>query len=389
MQDATASKKETIYIKWLDKREEIGFMMKRHFKKIAAMVLAMTMVANLTGCGGNTGSAQKQEKDVKSINVLMWEGDASEEVFDNFTKKTGIKVNVTYIEDTNTILSKMMNGNDEYDLIDIESAYVDSFVQAGLLAPLDYDKITNKKYIDSIYLKKGAVGDRKFKYTIPCSGPLYTAVVYNKETCPIEIKDFSDLADPKLKGSICSVNATISLYAGALRALGYSENSTSEEEIKKASELLTKVKKNVKVFVGASALSQLESGDCSVGYCWEYNQLCLDSKDNWDKYEIVESTALGYNQFWSIAASSTKQAAATKLINFMNEPKQQAISCKEYGGVPTIKKEYIEKYLPKDFYDMPYIEKYAEMWLDHTDLAVSDEQNTIMDTYYTELMSGE
>ncbi len=171
--------------------------------------------------------------------------------------------------------------------------------------------------------------------------------------------------------------------------MGYSENSTSEEEIKKASELLTKVKKNVKVFVGASALSQLESGDCSVGYCWEYNQLCLDSKDNWDKYEIVESTALGYNQFWSIAASSTKQAAATKLINFMNEPKQQAISCKEYGGVPTIKKEYIEKYLPKDFYDMPYIEKYAEMWPDHTDLAVSDEQNTIMDTYYTELMSGE
>ena len=73
----------------------------------------------------------------------------------------------------------------------------------------------------------------------------------------------------------------------------------------------------------------------------------------------------------------------------MNEPKQQAISCKEYGGVPTIKKEYIEKYLPKDFYDMPYIEKYAEMWPDHTDLAVSDEQNTIMDTYYTELMSGE
>ncbi len=122
-------------------------MMKRHFKKIAAMLLAMTMVANLTGCGGNTGSAQKQEKDVKSINVLMWEGDASEEVFDNFTKKTGIKVNVTYIEDTNTILSKMMNGNDEYDLIDIESAYVDSFVQAGLLAPLDYDKITNKNIL--------------------------------------------------------------------------------------------------------------------------------------------------------------------------------------------------------------------------------------------------
>lgn len=362
--------------------------MRKYLKKLAAFMLSATIVTSLAGCGGKNSDSSSDGK-VDSLNVLMWEGDASTEIFENYTKETGVKVNITYIEDTNTILSKMMNGNNEYDIIDLESAYVDSFMEAELLAPIDYDKITNKKYIDPIYLEKGAIGDEKFEYTLPCSGPLYTCVVYNKETCPIEIKSFADLADPALEGEICSVNATISLYAGALRALGYSENSTSEDEIKEATDLLYKIKKNVKAFVGASALAQLESGECSVGYCWEYNQLCNDSKDNWDKFEIVDSTALGYNQFWAIAASSEKQEAANELINYLYTPEQYAITCSEYGGVPAIAENYIKEYLAEDYFDNPYIAKYQELWPSHIDLVVSDEQNSLMDTYYTELMSGE
>lgn len=358
-------------------------------KKLMALMLSAVLVtASVTGCGGKSGGSGKDGK-VDSLNVLLWEGDASADIFKNYEKKTGIKVNIKYIEDTNTILSKMMNGNSEYDIVDLESAYVSSFVQAELLAPIDYDKFTNKKYIDPMYLEKGAVGDEKLKYTIPCTGPLFTGVVYNKETCPIEIKDFNDLTDPKLKGEICSVNATISLYAGALRALGYSENSTSEKEIKEATDFLYKFKKNVKAFVGASALSQLESGECSVGYCWEYNMLCNDSKDNWDKFEFVDDTGLGYNQFWAVAESSEKKDAAMDLINYLYTPEQYAVTSNEYGGVPVIAKEYIQEYLPDDYYDSPYISKFNELWPNHVDLAVSDEQNTLMDTYYTELMSGE
>lgn len=194
--------------------------MKKYLKRLTALMLSVVMTMSLAGCGGKNSSSGNGDK-IDSINVLMWEGDASTKVFENYTKKTGIKVNITYVEDTNTILSKMMNGSEEYDIIDLESAYISSFVEAELLAPIDCNKITNKKYIDPIYLEKGAIGDEKHKYTLPCSGPLYTCVVYNKETCPVEIKSFADLADPKLKGEICSVNATISLYAGALRALGY------------------------------------------------------------------------------------------------------------------------------------------------------------------------
>ena len=157
--------------------------------------------------------------------------------------------------------------------------------------------------------------------------------------------------------------------------------------MQKAQDLLTKIKENVKVFVGSSALSQLESGDCSVGYCWEYNVLCNDSKDNWGKFQIVDSSCLGYNQYWAVSAHSKRQTEAMKLINYIEKPSNVATALKEYGGVPVIDKQYIANQLPKDYYESPYIDKYKELWKTHTDLTVSDKQNDLMDGFYNELMA--
>ena len=171
-------------------------------------------------------------------------------------------------------------------MIDLESAYVKTFVDNDLLAKLDSKSLTNKKNIaDGI---PAATGDEKMEYTCPDMAPGYTGIVYNKETCPIKITKFSDLADPKLKGQVAMVNSTISLYGAALEALGYKASSKKESEIKEANELLKKIKTNVKAFVGESAVSQLENGECSVALCWDYITLCNDSKDNWDKFAVAD-----------------------------------------------------------------------------------------------------
>ena len=170
--------------------------------------------------------------------------------------------------------------------------------------------------------------------------------------------------------------------------MGYPVNSTSEDEISAANDLLVDIKKNVKAFVGASALSQLETGECSVAYCWDYNLLCNDSKDNWDKFDIVDSTCLGYNQYWAVSANSSNQDGAMDLINYLYEPENSAMTLEEFGGVPVLADQYIAEYLPEDYYESPYITRYKELWPNHTDLSVSDEQNDLMDTYYNELMVG-
>lgn len=62
-----------------------------------------------------------------SLNIMVWEGTWSEEMFQDFTKETGIKVNISYIDNTDTLLAKMIEGSADYDLIDLEGAYVNPF----------------------------------------------------------------------------------------------------------------------------------------------------------------------------------------------------------------------------------------------------------------------
>lgn len=356
-------------------------------KKILAIMMTVVMTMGcLSGCGS---SDSKSSDKVDSINILVWEGTWSEEAFSDFEKETGIKVNVSYIDNTDTIISKLVEGSADYDVIDIESAYIKSFVDNELLVKLNNDNLSNKKNLTDNF--PSAIGDEKMEYTCPDLAPGYTGIVYNKETCPIEITKFSDLADPKLKGQVAMVNSTISLYGAALEALGYEANSKNETEISEANDLLKEIKKNVKAFVGEGAVSQLENGECSVALCWDYLQLCNDSKENWDKFAIADipSGCEYFAQYWGVPTVSEKQEAAEKFINYMLTPEALAKCYIENGGVPIVKRELIEELLPEGFYDNPAIARYEELKDTSWNVAVDDEQISLMDTYYTELMGNE
>ena len=367
-------------------------MEKNRISGVIALFLCMALcTALLSGCGSSKANSEKGSKKADSLNIMIWEGTWSEEMFEDFTEETGIKVNISYIDNTDTLLSKMIEGNAEYDLIDLEGAYVESFIDWELLAELDKDKITNLSNIREDYLANGPIGDSEEKYTVPNMGCSYTSVIYNKETCPIEIKSFKDLAKPELKDKIAMVNSTISLYGEALAACGYQPDSTNEEEIKEANELLKSIKTNVKAFVGESAVSQLENGECPVAFCWDYTVLCADSKDNWEKFGVVplEEGCERFQQYWAVPASSERQEKAAELINFILRPEENAKIYKEYGGVPNLNEDLLKDYLSKDFFESPLYEKYEELFPISWSVAVADEQISLMDTYYTELMGNE
>ena len=351
-------------------------------------------MVSLTGCrfGFNTAASSSLNSGAGNpdeLNVIVWESDLSETAVQDFEDAFGVKVNVTYLEDTNQLLQKMITGTANYDVLDLESSYVSSFVQADLLSPLDYSLIENMKNVDPAFHEagQGAPGDEDFVYSLPLSGPFYTGVIVNKQTCPVEIETLKDLTNPKLKGQLCSVNSTISLYAGALYALGYSVNSTDDQELAEAQALLKKIKPNIQSFVGSSALSQLEAGDCSAAYCWDYDVLCADSEKYWDQFELIPGTALGYTQNWAIAKSSSNQALANEFINFLFRPEEYAHLIEEYGGTSILKKDLMADLLPSNYYDNPCVQVYTDLWADHVPLQVSDEQISKLDVLYNELMS--
>lgn len=366
--------------------------MKKNGKRFLALFLSAALAAGaLTGCGFNSvGGEQEDKSDTeKSLNVLIWDSTYPESVFENFQEETGIKVNVSYITDTNEELTKLVDGSNHYDYVDIESAYVKSFVDNDILKELDYGQIPNAAGIDERY--KGAEGDEEGKYTTPASSFFYTYLVYNTETCPIEITKVQDLADPALDGQVCLISSGISLYGMALTALGYPADSTDESQISEASDLLKEIKKNVISFAGASAMSQLENGDCSVALCWDYPALMLDPA-NYDKYAVA-TISTGYEQsngYIGIPKNAEHEKNALKFMNYLYSPEVQASICTDEmvgGNSPLLTKEAMSGVLDDSYYDSPTVQANDRYYDSAWHISITDEQMSLIDTYYTELMS--
>lgn len=363
-------------------------------RKIMTLVMALSMTVGLLAGCGNSQSVSKADTlsgDGKTLNIMIWGDTISEDVISNFEKENNIKVNVSYIDSTDSLLAKMVNSSENYDAISIESAYVKTFVDADLLRRIDKSKITSLDDYDPVY-NKGFVGDEDMEYTVPASGPIFTTVTYNKETCPIKIKSFKDLADPSLKGKIAMVNSTISLYGTALAALGYKPDTMNEDEIKQANDLLEKIKKNVKTFSGTSATSQMENGDVCVSFGWDYPTLCSMSEDNWTKFADASlnspvEESIGY---MAIPKNAENVDGALKFINYIISPESQAASAKEFGGMPATSQEKTEKYLPNGYYDNPAMKENHDLASDSSkywQISINDDQISILDNYYTELMA--
>ena len=242
-------------------------------KRILSGVLASAMLLALCACGGGstpaettagtdtpaeTGSAEASTE----LNIYMWQQYISDELIANFEAENNCTVNLSYMSDNADAITKLTaGGGQEYDLIMTCDAYMESLIAGGYVEELDLSRIPNSSNINSSYWSSP-------NHSIPYLGN-YIYVVYNTETCPIEITCYNDLLDPALKGQITSIDGARNLFPMALVALGYDPNSENEEEIAEAYEWLVKYNENVVAY--GNAEQNLTNGTASVAFTYDGN----------------------------------------------------------------------------------------------------------------------
>ena len=249
-------------------------------KKLMAVLLAGAMAFSLAACGGSSNETQAAGTEgageteaagaeaansgdaSTELNVYMWQQYISDELIANFEAENNCKVNLSYMSDNADAINKLTaGGGDEYDLIMTCDAYMESLIAGDYLEELNLDNIPNSSNInDAYWVSKG--------YCVPYLMN-YIYVVYDSETCPIEITSYNDLIDPALKGQISTIDGARNLFPIALIALGYNPNSTSETEIAEAYEWLTKFNENVIAY--GNAEQNLTNGTASVALTYDGN----------------------------------------------------------------------------------------------------------------------
>ncbi len=281
-------------------------------KKCLSLMLIAAMIFTISACGGSGGKAST---DNGEVNIYMWSDYMSESVVRGFEEEYGIKVNFSYMNSSEEATAKLTSGGgDQYDLVMPCDADMTGLINSGRLAEINLDNIPNFANLGDAY--KYREFDPENKYAIPYLMN-YIYVVYNPETCPIEITKYEDLLSPELQGQIASVTGIRNLFPIALVSLGYDPNSTNEKEIEEAYGWLKKYVKNTKTLVSDDTEQAIISGACSVALLFDGQAgRAFAEAPHLKVADLSDAIQLGVDEF-VIPAGAKNKENAEKFLNWI------------------------------------------------------------------------
>ena len=178
-----------------------------------------------------------QTAESKELVFLNWPNYMDPEIIAEFERRTGITVKQSYF-DSDTARDELLLDTEGkgFDVALINGASIRVLAKRGWLERLDESSIPNLKHIDPRWRTK-------FESAEDFGVPYFwgtIGIVYRQDLVPFAVSSWMDLLHPveELHGKISMIGDSADMIGAALKALGYSLNSTNEDEMKEAEALL-------------------------------------------------------------------------------------------------------------------------------------------------------
>lgn len=201
------------------------------WKWAVAGVVVVGLVASLFGLNKSAGS---QPYAGQTLHVYNWGEYTGENIISGFEELTGAKVIMDNFDSNEQMYIKVANG-DAYDVLVPSDYMIQRMMQEKMLQKLEPEtrKECLGELVDAI---KGLPYDPKNECSIPYFWGT-VGIVYDKTKVSEEDleKDGWDIfLDQKFKGDIYLYDSERDSFMMALKALGYSMNTTSQDELNDA-----------------------------------------------------------------------------------------------------------------------------------------------------------
>lgn len=201
------------------------------WKWVVAGVVVVGLVASLFGLNKSAGS---QPYAGQTLHVYNWGEYTGENIISGFEELTGAKVIMDNFDSNEQMYIKVANG-DAYDVLVPSDYMIQRMMQEKMLQKLEPE--TRKECLGELAdAIKGLPYDPKNEYSIPYFWGT-VGIVYDKTKVSEEDleKDGWDIfLDQKFKGDIYLYDSERDSFMMALKALGYSMNTTSQDELNDA-----------------------------------------------------------------------------------------------------------------------------------------------------------
>ena len=248
----------------------------------------------------------------KKVNVYNWDTYIGDTTLGSFSDKTGIEVQYDLYANLEEMYAKFQAGNPGYDIIFPSDYMIETMIAANMLEELDRSRIPNFKNVDEAFLNPSF--DPGCKYNAPYFWGS-VGLGYRKSKVG-NVDSWGALFDSDKHSGRMAMLADLRFVMGvALLYLGYSANTTKQEEINAARDLLIKTKKHLKGFVPDSGQDMLISGDIDLVMEWNGDILKVMEEDDDLTYVIPKEGTVIWVDGLSIPKGAPNMDAAYEFIN--------------------------------------------------------------------------
>lgn len=340
------------------------------WKWAVAGVVVVGLVASLFGLNKSASSLPYAGQ---TLHVYNWGEYTGENIISGFEELTGAKVVMDNFDSNEQMYIKVANG-DAYDVLVPSDYMIQRMMQEDMLQKLEPE--TRKECLSELSdAIKGLPYDSKNEYSIPyfwgTVGIVYDKTKVSEED--LENEGWNIFLDQKYKGDIYLYDSERDSFMMALKALGYSMNTTSEDELNEAFNWLVQCVQTMDPEIvtdeiidnmaqARKALGLIYSGDAAY---------VMSENENMGFYMPTSGTNL-----WSDAMVIPKNAKNPKLANeFIRyiTSYDAAMDNSSYVGYTSPNKEVMEElggkggdydginaYTPRAGYDKDEVFQYDE-----------------------------
>jgi spermidine/putrescine transport system substrate-binding protein len=332
--------------------------------RLAAIPLTLALVAGACGSdddeggdeGASGGDGQTAECAVDEVDgdlaLFNWAEYIDPEQLQAFADEYGINATMDVYDSNEAMLPQIQAGNSGYDVI-VPSDYMVSIMsEGGFIQPLNKDAIPNLSNLSEEF--QGLPYDPDNTYSVPYQAGTTGLAVDTQVVGTDFPRSWSIVFDPEFadqfSGQISLLNDPRETMGAALKYLGYSLNTTSEEELDEARDLVAQASGNLAAFNTDSADELLTSGETVIGHGYSGDMFVqiLETEEGTDRYVyfVPEEGGTRWIDNMAIPFDAPHPCTAHTFINWLMDGEQgAALANWNYSTTPN---EAAEPFLDED-----------------------------------------
>ena len=265
--------------------------------------------------GGNSALPYEGQ----TLHVYNWGEYTGENLLNDFEAKTGAKVVMENFDSNEQMYIKVANG-ETYDVLVPSDYMIQRLIGEDYLQKLDKTKLDcmDKLCEDVIGLPYDPNNDYSIPYFWGTVG-----IVYDKNQVDIEDLEregFEIFRDPKYRGNIYLYDSERDTFMMALKALGYSMNTSSEKELQEAYEWLVSCVQTMKPeIVTDEIIDNMAQGRKALGLIYSGDAAYVMAENEDMGYYLPESGTNLWSDAMVIPANAKNPELAHEFINFVSD----------------------------------------------------------------------